>query len=238
MIKAVTIDLGCTLVFESSCIGEEPSNVLRESMKALSNRLKRLGYDVKLEDLFKALNSWGHVRSKYFSECIEFNSRLRIYYILKYLGITPKPDIVEELLRIMINAAVNTRKLYSDVVEFLKELRKYNLKLALISNASSHEDVLETLKHFRIIKYFDLVLSSNISVYKKPVREIFEMATELLDVRPEESIHLGDSLADIYGALSAGYATAIEIARHKECITRLCVKDLREALAIIKKYLK
>ncbi len=238
MIKAVTVDLGCTLVFESSCIGEEPSNVMRESIKALVTYLKGLGYDVKEKEVYKAFGMWNQTKLKYFNDCLEPSSRLRISYILKYLGIAPKPEIVESSLRSMINAAIKVRRLYDDVINFLKELRKYGLKLAVISNALSHEDVVETLKHFNIINYFDLVLTSNIAIYKKPVREIFSMAAELLNVEPKDSIHVGDSLADIQGALGAGYIAAIEIARHRECLTKVCVKDLGEAMKFIRTYLR
>jgi len=238
VVKAVTLDLGCTLVFESSCIGEEPSNAMGESIKVLVTYLKGLGYDVEEKEVYKAFSKWNQTKLRYFIDCLEPSSRLRISYILKYLGITPKPEIVENSLKLTVNAATKVRRLYDDVISFLKELRKYELKLAIISNASSHEDVVETLKHFNIINYFDLVLTSNIVIYRKPAKEIFSMAAELLNVEPKESIHVGDSLVDIQGALSAGYFAAIEIARHRECLTRVCVKDLREAMKFIRTYLR
>ena len=237
MIRAITLDIGCTLIYESSCIGESPSNTLVESLKALTNYLIGLGYEVRLDDVVRAIRSWKNVRSKYFSEFMEFDSKLRMHYMLSFLGIKPKPKIVYESLKVVSNAAIRSGKIYSDVEGFLKWTRSRGLSIAAVSNASNHDEVVESLKHFGIIDYFDIVITSNITIYKKPLKEIFEITSQLLDAKPKELIHIGDSLADIQGALSAGYNSAIEIARHRACITVNCAKNLHEVMSIINQYI-
>lgn len=124
--------------------------------------------------------------------------------------------------------------------EFLRFIKSRGLRLAAISNAMNHDEVIETLRRLDVLDYFDVVVTSDITMFKKPCREIFLITAELLGVKPDEVVHIGDSLADIDGALNAGYSEAIELARHKECVTRNCFRNLREVLNyLIKKgYLK
>ncbi len=236
-LKAITLDVGCTLIYESSCEGVKPSDTMVKGASALAEYLRSKGFNVTSEAILRSITLWSKIRTKYFSEYMEYSSILRMYYILKLLGITPSPTLVEEARRAFVKASIRARRLYDDVVDFLAWVKGLGIKIAAISNATSHEEVIETLKYFNILNYFDVVVTSNITIYKKPLREIFDITLELLSVKSSEVIHLGDSLADVDGALSAGYLRAIEVARHRECLTRYCVKSLKEAKELLMKFL-
>ncbi|NLX10751.1 MAG: HAD family hydrolase [Chloroflexi bacterium] len=96
---------------------------------------------------------------------------------------------------------------YPDVLEVLPELRAHGIQLGIVTNATlpmQHRDrelaaagILELFPHCRI---------SAVEVgYLKPHRAIFERALEMLDVRPEEAVFVGDNLrADVRGAQAVG----------------------------------
>lgn len=239
MVKAVTLDLGCTLVYESSCEGVWPSNVSARVAERLSEFLRSQGYSVKAEDILGLEPSWDEFLSKYYDSLTEVSLELKTSFLLSKLGITPRPLLVEGALSSAVEAFLETRVAYDDVVKFLREARRLKLRIAIISNTNSHSGYIETLKKLGVIEYFDLVITSHIVVYKKPMQEIFRITAELLGLEPNQIIHIGDSLADVEGALGAGYMDAIEIKRHGECRTRRCYKSLEDAMRYIAlRYLK
>ena len=235
LIKAITLDLGCTLVLETSCMGEAPSNVTLEYAKSLANFLRELGYEVSPEDVVDLEDSWRGFIDKYYDSSVEVSLELKLHYVLSRLGVAPKPVIVESALRRVVDALAKTRVIYDDVNGFVDEAKRLGFKVAVISNTNSHQGYVETLRRAGLLNKLDLLVTSHIVVYKKPAEEIFRIAAELLGLDPGQIIHVGDSIVDVSGALSAGYAEAIELARHKECVTRKCFKNLKEVLGYIKK---
>ncbi len=89
-------------------------------------------------------------------------------------------------------------------IEILEYLTSKNYRLHLITNG--FEDVQhKKLTHSRIKKYFEEVITSEVSNSLKPHKDIFEYALKAAGAGKEESIMLGDDLeADIIGAYKAG----------------------------------
>lgn len=93
--------------------------------------------------------------------------------------------------------------LYDDVTPMLRELVARDVKVGLISN--SHRSLASFEQHFDLRGLIAGAVSSHEHGYLKPHRSIFDAALTLLDVRAEESLMVGDSLAhDIEGARRAG----------------------------------
>jgi HAD superfamily hydrolase (TIGR01509 family) len=90
----------------------------------------------------------------------------------------------------------------------LDALRASGVKVAVISNSEGMlEDLFETLG---IRDYFDLVVDSAKFGIEKPDVRIFQRALDAFSVRPEDALHLGDSIAtDIEGARAAGMRAAL-----------------------------
>lgn len=86
-----------------------------------------------------------------------------------------------------------------EILDYLHE--KY--RLHIISNG--FDDVQDTkLTQSRLKEYFELVITSETAGFKKPSREMFEKAIELIDAPREECIMIGDNLeTDIKGAINA-----------------------------------
>jgi putative hydrolase of the HAD superfamily len=102
--------------------------------------------------------------------------------------------------------ALDTWRLYPDTIPALQALqaqRQVGLTLAIISN---WEDWLEALlAHLDIDRYFDFAVISSGVRLEKPDPAIFRTALDRAGVRPDEALHVGDSVhADVNGATSAG----------------------------------
>ena len=95
-------------------------------------------------------------------------------------------------------------EVYPDVRETLGRLQNdLGLSLAVVSNWDDRLGRL--LTHLDLIGYFDAVVFSAAIGVEKPDPRIFRYALELLDVAPEEALHVGDDQRqDVEGALAAG----------------------------------
>lgn len=98
--------------------------------------------------------------------------------------------------------------IYDDVVTTLEELRRRDLKLAIVSNWDSHLPKL--LAALDLERFFRVVAVSAIEEVGKPDPEIFRRACERLQVSPTEALHVGDSLTEDYeGARAAGLSALL-----------------------------
>lgn len=119
----------------------------------------------------------------------------------------------------------NHFEVYPEVHEVLKNLKKRDLKLVIISNWQ------RGLKYFcqelGIFGYFnELVVSSEIG-YQKPDPGIFREAIKRLLLEPEQILHVGDSIIDdIQGAGSVGFNVVLldrtnEVELKSEDVTKI-----------------
>ncbi len=98
--------------------------------------------------------------------------------------------------------------LYPDVEATLKGLKRRGFRLGIISN---WDKTLENLvREMGYLPYFDEVVSSASVGYRKPGKEIFEIALERMGAQPCDAYHVGDlPEADGDGATNAGITPVI-----------------------------
>ncbi len=98
------------------------------------------------------------------------------------------------------------------VVEVLTELRK-RYRLAIISNVlptTNAERVHEILREAGLLDYFDEVIVSSEAGYSKPAEQIFTIALERLNVKPDEAVMVGNLIStDIFGGNRVGMKTVL-----------------------------
>lgn len=87
--------------------------------------------------------------------------------------------------------------------EALVALREGGRRLGVICNASSDRFIQSLVEHLGIRPYLDLVLTSAAARWRKPRREIFEMALQRVDALGYEAVMVGGAL-DVMGAQAAG----------------------------------
>ncbi|HEX2916301.1 MAG TPA: HAD-IA family hydrolase [Chloroflexia bacterium] len=115
------------------------------------------------------------------------------------------PAVREELFWEIIKAFENpdSYALYHDTVPTLEKLQKSGYKLAIISNWSWH--LPELCNAMGLTPFFSQIFTSARVGYPKPNPKIFEYALQTLEIRPDEALHVGDSLsADVGGATELG----------------------------------
>ncbi|MBK6797734.1 MAG: HAD-IA family hydrolase [Acidobacteria bacterium] len=115
-------------------------------------------------------------------------------------------------------------RLYDDVLPTLLKLKKNGIGLGVISNFDSR--LPDLLSNLGIFDLFDSVHISSCEGAAKPDPVIFISALGFHKIKPEEAIHVGDSLReDFEGAQSAGLSAVLidRIGQNKSnyCITRL-----------------
>ncbi len=123
-----------------------------------------------------------------------------------------KEDFKEEYVEIfrkhyLENPVVHT-KLYDGIEEVLKELKKRGIKLAVVSNKLEElsKKILEILK---VHEYFDFIAGGDTFKEKKPSPVPVIKTLEVLNVKPEDALVVGDTSADIEAGLKAGTKTAL-----------------------------
>jgi HAD superfamily hydrolase (TIGR01549 family) len=91
--------------------------------------------------------------------------------------------------------------LYEDALPVLEELRRYGLKLGLVSNTG--RDLAAFVAHHALD--VDASLASGAHGWTKPHESIFRAVLERLDVAPDEAAMVGDSPEDdVVGARALG----------------------------------
>ena len=92
---------------------------------------------------------------------------------------------------------------FPDVIPALDAMQAVGLRLAVVSNWGWHAP--ELLQTLELARHFEVMSISARVGYQKPHAAIFEHALELLDVGPEQAIHIGDDPdADVMGARRVG----------------------------------
>lgn len=110
-----------------------------------------------------------------------------------------------ETLRVRI---LNSRPLFSDTLSTLAELRRRGYVLGVVTNRLwGGELFLEDLRLIGLLNYFDLrhiAISGDLGI-RKPNPHIFQHTLNALQVTPQETAMIGDSLsADVLGAQPLG----------------------------------
>jgi HAD superfamily hydrolase (TIGR01549 family) len=98
------------------------------------------------------------------------------------------------------------RTLFPEVLPTLEQLRQRGYRIGSVTNrALGGEPFREELEHHGLLDYFEVLSISCDLGYMKPHAAIFQHALEALDVAPEETVMVGDSLrADVAGAQALG----------------------------------
>lgn len=89
------------------------------------------------------------------------------------------------------------------VVEFIDELHKNHIKLAIASSAV-RKSIETVVKMFELEKYFEIRISGEDIKKGKPAPDIFLMAARNLGVKPKDCIVVEDSKNGVYAAKEAG----------------------------------
>ncbi|EGQ7876333.1 HAD-IA family hydrolase [Vibrio parahaemolyticus] len=126
-----------------------------------------------------------------------------IQTILAENGIHIDTEQAQQAQHYFDSARMGAFTFFPGVKEMLTDLRKH-YKLVVITNGpifSQHPK----LKATQMDEWVDHIIVGGEEPEEKPAASIFQKALNLVDVKPEEALHIGDSLAaDIAGANNMG----------------------------------
>ena len=179
-IKVILFDLDGTLIDSAEDIGL----ILRKTLK-----------DIGLEELHP-----GDIR-KYIGGGVKS-------LLEKVLGDKFKEEYVELFRKHYLSNPVIYTKPYEGVPEVLRDLKSKGLKLAVVSN-KLEELSREILNRLELLDYFDFVAGGDTFSEKKPSPLPVLKSLEVLGEKPEDSLIVGDTEADIVAGKSAGTKTAL-----------------------------
>ncbi len=121
-------------------------------------------------------------------------------------------EAIAEDLAFYVETHFYRRALRPEVPSVLEAVRSMHLKIGLISNVNSRQQVPANLKEYGISHYFDPIVLSCEYGRRKPDPAIFHYAARLANVPTSECAYIGDRIArDIEGARRAGFGLAIQI---------------------------
>lgn len=104
------------------------------------------------------------------------------------------------------------REMRPEVPQVLEQIKSLGLKLGIISNTQSVNQVPHNLQQYGILHYFDPIVLSSEYGRRKPDPSIFYHAARLANLPTGACIFVGDMInKDILGAQGAGYRSAIQI---------------------------
>jgi len=98
----------------------------------------------------------------------------------------------------------------SDVKEVVLELTRRGYRLGIIANTITETEIPDWLEEDGLTGYFQTVVLSSKTGYRKPGPEIYVEAARRIGVEPACSVYVGDNPSrDIVGARLAGYGLVI-----------------------------
>jgi len=203
MLRAVLLDLGETLVH----LDRPWEEVFGANITSLHSYLKEQGLNLDFETFAKVFLSvfeQSSATADFYK--IEIPIQDIMFKVLRKLRFRDlSDDLTQRTIAEFYAPELEAWQPYPDTLPTLSALKKYGLELGLISNAKSDWAVHSILNRNRIQDFFKVVITSAELGIRKPRVEIFERALKSLNMRPEESAFLGDSLnADVIGAKMVG----------------------------------
>ncbi len=179
MIKGILFDLDGTLINTNMLIINSFKYVFKENL------------DLIVED----------------NEIVQYFGEPLAYTMAKYTK-----DRVEELVQKYVEYSLSIHDEYTESFKGVEEgliiLREKGYKLAIVTS-KRRTTALRGLRLFDLEKYFEVIVSPEDTEKHKPEGEPVLKACELLNLKPEEVVMVGDSHNDILCGKNAGSKTCL-----------------------------
>jgi len=222
MIKAILFDLDNTLVDfmkmkKASC---------EAAISAMVDAGLKLNKKNAMKELFVLYDQYGIEHHKVFQKLIQkFNKKIDYHILAK--GIISYRKVQQGF-----------HETYPNVIKTLIKIREQGIKLAIVSDAPKLKCYMR-LVELNISEFFDYVVAFEDTREHKPSPKPFQKAMNLLKIKPDEAIFVGDwPERDIKGAKALGiktvHATYGNIFKTK-IKPDYAIKDIIELLKIIEK---
>ena len=209
--KGIIFDFGFTLFEFKDASVENYLNSYKEGLNKTVERLKecQIIKDNEVEKLF--IKTFIKERNDNFKNSMktkcEFPTHTIFQSVMEKLGFEKlKPDYYQHLSDIYHSheeqqwiPLKNTKKTLEILIE------NKNLKIAVLSNHPNHNSIENVLKKYKLLKYFDVIVTSAKFGKRKPDPKIFLYTIEKMGLTdPSSCVVVGDEYADIMGGHRVG----------------------------------
>ncbi len=164
---------------------------------------------------------------KYFKKYMDFDSFIRLYssllkknvenarpsdhsrflvfkQILEDKNVPYAWDLAEKAETAFWNDFIRRIRPEKEAIAFLKQAKENNLPVCLVSDMFGNIQA-RKLRKLKVQKYIDFMVTNDETNCDKPNPNIFFKALEKLQLRPEQTVMLGDNLKkDVEGAQAVG----------------------------------
>ncbi len=125
----------------------------------------------------------------------------------KMFGRARTPQIMDELCSFYREHHSSMAGLHEGMDEALRILKASGIRLAVFTGKGRRTATI-TLETLGIVEFFEMVVTGNDVCRHKPDSEGIAQILEAFDVRPEETVMVGDSMADVRASRQAGVTMA------------------------------
>lgn len=204
MLTAVTLDYWDTIYQASST----PERVRRRH-EALQSMLRALGRELPADEFKTLYHASYEEAERWWREERGYTTADRIRWLLNQLAIERPEDcehIGQAVAEIDDSLTSFPPSLLPGVADGIRELASH-FKLAIVSDTGfpSGRAQNRLLEQDGLLRYFSATVYSGEIGHCKPRPEPFRKALELLDAKPDESVHVGDiERTDVAGSLGVG----------------------------------
>jgi putative hydrolase of the HAD superfamily len=183
---------------------------LETSRKKLHKTLTEAGFETSLDAFLAAYNK---AHEKYriirYKKLREVTNAVWVSEALNALGYETNAEDprIKAALNVFFQDYVDTLELRPHAKSLIRKITE-NCKLGLVSNFTYAPVIYASLRKLGINQFFNAVVVSEDSGWRKPHKRIFQTALQRLQATAEETVYIGDSpREDIEGAKTAGMKT-------------------------------
>lgn len=210
--KAVIFDLFDTVInFNRSrlTVVNVDGTVVRSTSVDVYKVFKKFYNSVAFDKFYKAfIESYTEFNNIKQIEDREFHNRERFKLMLSMMNIEPNShsdEMVDEIVSVHMKGLANATEFPEENRSTLNLLKSKNYRLAIISNFDHAPTAYGLLEKFGIRDYFERIVISVEIGWRKPKADIFLRAFELLEIKSEDAVFVGDNFdADVIGSRSVG----------------------------------
>jgi HAD superfamily hydrolase (TIGR01549 family) len=236
--KLILFDLGGTLInYENSSWTELGRLGCIEGAKYIK---EALNFEINVEKLDAKLHSAvGRMIQSQNNSDLELDLVDLTGKTLKEFGIDITDGLPEKFIAAYYRPIREQITLVPYAREILSKIKSAGMKIGLVSNTIFPADYHRfEMREFGLYEYFDFALFSSEEKIRKPGKEIFFRAIKLAETDPQDSVFIGDRLAeDVGGPQSIGIKAILKYYDGRDYSADIkpfeTVRDLRELEKII-----
>ena len=205
--KAILFDLGNTLAIYKG----NQSDDLYQGHLAFINQLSTL---IKIDNIDKWGAHFHHYIANRFADRLETFvetpiSEIIFEYVKENFNQELPDNAINELIKVYFSTTEPNWNPANNLREVLQEIKNNNVKMGILSNACSNQNVQNIVDDLEIRSFFDFVISSCYLRARKPGISAFVQSINNWDFDTNEILMVGDTMSqDIIGANALGMPSA------------------------------